>query len=169
MSKRRHLPFLALLLPIAVLAQAAVPAFNELHDNEVVESGGVVYVRLSAPILDPSVPQEKILTLKGMRLLANWMCKFKPAPGQRLETTLNGIGVVDSGEAGERRFVVLKVKKQNPECRVMQVSAVSHGAAEPLPAMGDPPANATATGAPEMSSEVRNGPDVTVRRSPGEY
>jgi hypothetical protein len=118
---------IALILGVFFFFSGIVFAQNEtitvklMKSNQVVERGEFLYLKVSAPIREPSFPLEKILTLRGEKLLGQWLCSYVQSPERRLETVLHGMQIIQSEEDGEHRHILLKIKRQMPDCKIISI------------------------------------------------
>ena len=104
-----------------VFAQNETIAVRLMKSNQVVERGEFLYLKVSAPIREPSFPLEKILTLRGEKMLGQWLCSFVQSPDRRLETVLHGLQIIQSEEDGNQRHILLKIKRQMPDCKIISI------------------------------------------------
>jgi hypothetical protein len=118
---------IALILGVLFIFSGIAFAQNEtitvklMKSNQVVERGEFLYLKVSAPIREPSFPLEKMLTLRGEKLLGQWLCSYVQSPERRLETVLYGVQIIQSEEDGEQRHILLKIKRQMPDCKIISI------------------------------------------------
>lgn len=104
-----------------VFAQNETMTVRLMKSNQVVEKGEFLYLKVSAPIRESSFPLEKILTLRGEKLLGQWLCSYVQSPDRRLETILHGLQIIQSEEDGSHRHILLKIKRQMPDCKIISI------------------------------------------------
>jgi len=108
-----------------VFAQNETITVRFMKSNQVVEKGEFLYLKVSAPIREPSFPLEKILILRGEKLLGQWLCNYVQSPNRRLETVLHGLQIIQSEEDGSHRHILLKIKRQMPDCKIISIETNS--------------------------------------------
>jgi len=104
-----------------VFAQNETMTVRLMKSNQVVEKGEFLYLKVSAPIRESSFPLEKILTLRGEKLLGQWLCSYVQSPDRRLVTVLHGLQIIQSEEDGSHRHILLKIKRQMPDCKIISI------------------------------------------------
>jgi hypothetical protein len=104
-----------------VFAQNETMTVRLMKSNQVVEKGEFLYLKVSAPIRESSFPLEKILTLRGEKLLGQWLCSYVKSPDRRLVTVLHGLQIIQSEEDGSHRHILLKIKRQMPDCKIISI------------------------------------------------
>lgn len=102
--------------------------------NEVTESDGQIYVRLRDQRRGASQALERQLIGRATVLAGHWLCKFTPKPNQRLETNLQGVNLIYSAEVDGILDVVIRLKKQKPDCIVQPRDST-----DPKPLAGSAP------------------------------
>jgi hypothetical protein len=131
------------LLGCAVLAISSIaesqpvePAafFRSLPVNQVTESEGSIYVRAQDQRRGAMQALERILINRATVLAGHWLCRYTPKANQRLDTNLRGLNLVYSQESEGVMDVVIKLKKQQPECVVQAVVTRSEPLAATVPA-----------------------------------
>jgi hypothetical protein len=143
--------WLRALLTCAALALSSVAAgqsaesfafFRSLPVHQVTESEGQIYVRAQEQRRGATQALERILINRATVLAGHWLCQYTPKPNQRLEANLQGLSLVYSKELEGFMDVVIKLKKQQPECVIQTVASRP----EPL--------SASATDTAEVIAEV---------------
>jgi hypothetical protein len=124
---------LALLLPGVVGAQSTTLSalLDRLPTNQVTELDGQIYVRVVDQRRGATQGLERLLINRATVMAGHWLCNFSPKPNQRLEVSLQGVNLVHSQESGGSMDVVIRLKKQKPDCVVQTVAA-------PPPAVSSP-------------------------------
>lgn len=167
------------LLGCAVLAissmaasQSLEPAafFKSLPVNQVTESEGLIYVRAQDQRRGATQALERILISRATLLAGHWLCQYKPKPNQRLDANLQGLSLVYSKELEGVMDVVIKLKKQQPECVIQTVVPRS----EPLAATPSAPSDTTAAMNPVESvqapmTQKATNPPATAESSKGGF
>ncbi len=137
------------LLGCAVLATSSIAAsqsvepaafFRSLPVNQVTESEGLIYVRAQDQRRGATQALERILINRATMLAGHWLCHYKPKPNQRLDANLQGLSLVYSKELEGVMDVVIKLKKQQPECVIQTFVPRS----EPLAATASTTSDTTA-------------------------
>lgn len=106
--------------------------FRRLAVNQVTESEGQIFVRAQDQRRGATQALERILIGRATVLAGHWFCQFTPQPSQRLEASIQGVSLVYSREVDGLLDVVIKLKKQQPECMIRSVGQSS----EPLVTTG---------------------------------
>ena len=126
-------------LAISSLAvgQTAEPSafFLRLAVNQVTESEGQIFVRAQDRRRGATQGLERILIGRATVLAGHWLCQFTPQPTQRLETNIKGISLVYSKEVEGLLDIVIKLKKQQPDCTIQAVVLRSEPIASTIPAI----------------------------------
>jgi hypothetical protein len=144
--------WLRALLTCAALAMSNVAAgqsaessafFRRLPVHQVTESEGQIYVRAQEQRRGATQALERILINRATVLAGQWLCQYTPKPNQRLEANLQGLSLVYSKELEGIMDVVIKLKKQQPECVIQTVAPRT----EPLAATASAKADASAANA----------------------
>jgi hypothetical protein len=102
-----------------VYAQIGNINFIDMKPNQVVEKNDFLYIKLSATIRDEAFPLEKLLILRGENKISQWLCNYIPSQEKKLDAKLYGLQVIQSEEINKERHVLLRVKRQNPECKII--------------------------------------------------
>ena len=140
---------LALLLPGVVGAQTTPLSslLDRLPTNQVTELDGQIYVRVVDQRRGATQGLERLLINRATVMAGHWVCNFSPKPNQRLEVSLQGVNLIHSQESGGSLDVVIRLKKQKPDCVVQTVAA-------PSPAVSSPPTVNSPVAAPAVSPSV---------------
>lgn len=109
--------FLAELVPCAQAAERA-DFLSRLPANQATESGGQVYVRVQGQRRGSAQALERLLIGRATVIAGHWLCDYTPRASQRLNTNLQGVNLVHAQEAEGVMEIVIKLKKQKPECKV---------------------------------------------------
>jgi hypothetical protein len=143
--------WLRVLLTCAALAVSSLAAgqstessafFRRLPIHQVTESEGHIYVRAQDHRRGATQALERILINRATVMAGNWLCQYTPKPNQRLDANLQGLSLVYTNELEGIMDVVIKLKKQQPECVIQTVASRP----EPL--------SASATDTAEVIAEV---------------
>jgi hypothetical protein len=94
---------------------------NRLAVNQVIEADGYVYVRVQDQRRGATQALERILIGRASVLASYWLCQLTPQSHQRLDANLQGINLIHSREENGVMDVVIKLKKQKPECTVQTI------------------------------------------------
>ncbi len=115
----------ALLLPGVVAAQATLSPdlLNRLPTNQVTELDGQIYVRVMDQRRGATQALERLLINRATAMAGHWLCNFSPKPNQRLEVSLQGVNLIHSHESSGSMEVVIRLKKQKPDCVVQTVAS----------------------------------------------
>ncbi len=98
---------------------------TSLAANNVIEHEGQLYVRVREKRLGIMQPLERSLIGRATELAAHWLCGYTPKVNQRLDVRLQGVSLVYSNEEDGFLDVVIKLKNQKPDCKVMTYSRPS--------------------------------------------
>ncbi len=133
-------------------SQSVEPAafFRSLPVNQVTESEGLIYVRAQDQRLGAMQALERILINRATVMAGHWLCRYTPKANQRLDTNLRGLNLVYSQENEGVMDVVIKLKKQQPECVIQTVVPRS----EPLAVTPSAPSDTTAAMNPVESVQA---------------
>lgn len=114
----------ALALSSVVAGQSAESSafFRRLPVHQVMESEGHIYVRAQEQRRGATQALERILINRATVLAGHWLCQYTTKPNQRLEVNLQGLSLVYSKELEGVLDVVIKLKKQQPECVIQTVA-----------------------------------------------
>ncbi len=163
-----------LVISSLVIGQTEEPStfFRRLAVNQVTESEGQIFVRAQDQRRGATQALERILIGRATVLAGHWFCQFTPQPSQRLEASIQGVSLVYSREVDGLLDVVIKLKKQQPECMIRSVgqsseplvttgSAISDVSAGKVPTDGrapievKPPKSHATSGVSETGFKVR--------------
>lgn len=111
--------------------------FRRLAVNQVTESEGQIFVRAQDQRRGATQALERILIGRATVLAGHWLCQFTPQPTQRLEANIQGIILVYSHEVDGLLDVVIKLKKQQPECTIQSVALRLEPLVKTMPAISD--------------------------------
>jgi hypothetical protein len=95
---------------------------TRLPVNQVAESDGQLYVRTRDQRRGATQALERLLVGRATVLAAHWLCNFTPKANQRFDAKLQGVSLIHSHEADGVLDVVIRLKKQKPECAVKAVA-----------------------------------------------
>ncbi len=156
------------------VGQTGEPAvfFRRLAVNQVTESEGQIFVRTQDQRRGATQALERILIGRATVLAGYWLCQFTPQPSQRLEANIKGVSLVYSKEVEGLLDIVIKLKKQQPDCTIQSVAMRSEPLATTMPAIPEvsaakvstdgpatievkPPKSQAASGASEAGFKVR--------------
>ena len=111
--------------------------FRRLAVNQVTESEGQFFVRVQDQRRGKTQALERILIGRATVLAGHWLCQFTPQPSKRLEANIQGVSLVYSREVEGLLDIVIKLKKQQPECTIQAVVLRSEPIATTIPAISD--------------------------------
>ena len=95
--------------------------FRRLAVNQETESEGQVFVRTQDQRRGATQALERILIGRATVLAGHWLCKFTPQHAQRLEANIQGVSLVYSREIEGLLDIVIKLKKQQPDCTIQSL------------------------------------------------
>lgn len=95
---------------------------NRLPLNQATESEGQIYVRVQDQRRGATQALERILIGRATVLAGYSLCQFQPKANQRLDANLQGVQLIHSHEADGVMTVVIKLKKQKPDCTVQVIA-----------------------------------------------
>lgn len=115
----------ALAMSSVVTGQSAESSafFRRLPVHQVTESEGHIYVRVQDQRRGATQALERILINRATVLAGHWLCRYTPKANQRLDTNLRGLNLIYSQENEGVLDVVIKLKKQQPECVIQTVAS----------------------------------------------
>jgi hypothetical protein len=119
--------------------------FRRLAVNQVTESEGQFFVRVQDQRLGKTQALERILIGRATVLAGHWLCQFTPQPSKRLEANIQGVSLVYSREVEGLLDIVIKLRKQQPDCTIQSVALRSEPLVAPIPAITDEPAGKLST------------------------
>ena len=146
--------------------------FRGLAVNQVTESEGQIFVRAQDQRRGKTQALERILIGRATVLAGHWLCQFTPQPTQRLDANIQGVSLVYSREVDGLLDIVIKLKKQQPDCTIQSVALRSEPLVTTMPAISDvsagklstdgqapievkPPKSQATSGASESGFKVR--------------
>lgn len=131
----------------SALGQAGEPSvfFRRLAVNQVTESEGQFFVRVQDQRRGKTQALERILIGRATVLAGHWLCQFTPQPSKRLEANIQGVSLVYSREVEGLLDIVIKLKKQQPDCTIQSVTLRSEPLVAPIPAITDESAGKLST------------------------
>jgi hypothetical protein len=112
--------------------------FRRLPIQQVTESDGQIYVRVQDQRRGATQALERILINRATVMAGHWLCQYTPKPNQRLDANLQGLSLVYSKELEGIMDVVIKLKKQQPECIIQALAPRSEPLAATASASVDP-------------------------------
>ena len=119
--------------------------FRRLSVNQVTESEGQIFVRTQDQRRGATQALERILIGRATVLAGHWLCQFTPQPTLRLDANIQGVSLVYSREVDGLLDIVIKLKKQQPDCTIQSVALRSEPLATTMPAISDESAGKLST------------------------
>ena len=158
----------ALAISSVATSQSVEPAefLRRLPVNQVTESEGLIYVRAQDQRRGATQALERILINRATMLAGHWLCQYTLKPNQRLDANLQGLSLVYSKELGGVMDVVIKLKKQQPECVIQTVVPRAEPLAATASATSDSAAMNSAVGV--QAPMTQKAPNSQVTAEPSE-
>jgi len=111
--------------------------FRRMSVNQVTESEGQIFVRTQDQRRGATQALERILIGRATVLAGHWLCQFTPQPTLRLDANIQGVSLVYSREVDGLLDIVIKLKKQQPDCTIQSVALRSESVLASKPAITD--------------------------------
>lgn len=124
---------------------------TRLSINQVAELDGHVYARVQDQRRGGTQALERLLIGRATVLAGHWLCHFTPSPNQRLDVNLQGVSLIYSREVDGVMDVVIKLKKQKPDCIVQTVQVRP----EPMPSTSTSSTVSTVNAMPRLEPEQK--------------